>query len=208
MINKNEIYSILLVIGILTLSLGIFQDLASFFWIFLAVLLVITINSLAKKIMAFYLESEIEFKIWEIHRFGFKPKNHFKKPFRAGAFIPLITSVITFGNFVWLSSLIFDIKPKIYRSAKRHGLYSFSEITEDHIGFIAAAGVFANLVFAIIGYLIGFEEFSKINIYLAFFNMIPLSDLDGNKIFFGNITLWIFLTTLTLLGLGFAFFII
>lgn len=208
MINSKEISPVLIIILVLSLSLALFRDIALFLTILLSVFFVILINILAKKVTAFYLESEIEMKIWNVERYGFRPSFSFKKPLQMGAILPIVTSLLSLGNFVWLGSLVFDVKQKVYRAAKRHGLYSYSEITEDHIGFIAAAGVFANLVFAIVGYLIGFSEFAKINAYLAFFNMLPLSDLDGNKIFFGNINLWIFLATLVLIGLGFAFFII
>jgi len=66
---------------------------------------------------------------------------------------------------------------------------------------IAAVGVFANIFFAIIGYLINQPEFAKLNIYFAFFNLIPLSELDGNKIFFGSLILWVLLIIITLVGL-------
>lgn len=208
MIKTKEALHIIISIVVVAISLNLFREIYLFPKILLSVFLVFLINILAKKILAFYLESEIEFKIWEIKRFGFKPKDYLKKPLLAGAIFPPIFSLITLGNFQWLASLVFDVKPTTYRSVKRHGLYSYSEITEDHIGFIAAAGVVANLFFSIVGYLIGFPEFSKINIYLAFFNMIPLSDLDGNKIFFGNIALWSLLATITLIGLGYVIFII
>jgi Zn-dependent protease len=107
-----------------------------------------------------------------------------------------------------MASLVFEVKPKPWRVSKRHGYYSFSEMTEDHIGYIAAFGIIANLLFAVIGYLIGFELFSKINVWFAFFNMIPISDLDGNKIFFGNLALWNVLAILTLLGMVYAFFLV
>jgi Zn-dependent protease len=107
-----------------------------------------------------------------------------------------------------MACLVFDVKPKIYRAAKRHGLYSYSEMTESHIGLIAAVGVIASLVFAVIGYLMGFSEFSRLSIYFAFFNMIPISDLDGNKIFFGSLILWSFLAALVLIGLGYVFFLV
>ena len=60
----------------------------------------------------------------------------------------------------------------------------------------------------IISYLLGYPDFARLNLYLAFFNMIPISDLDGNKIFFGSIVLWSFLATIVLIGLGLAFFLI
>jgi len=123
-------------------------------------------------------------------------------------FLPIITSLVTLGNFVWMGSLVFDVKPEIHRAAKRHGLYSYSEMTEEHIGWIAAAGIAANLIFAVVGYLIGFSELARISIYFAFFNMLPLSDLDGNKIFFGSRILWSFLAALVLIGVGYALLLI
>jgi Zn-dependent protease len=164
--------------------------------------IIIGANILVKKILAYYLDSEIEIKLWEIKRFGFKTGQYFKKPFPAGVFFPIVSKLILFPfkHFVWMASLIFDIKPKVYRTAKRHGLYSFSEITESQIGIIAATGIAINLALAIIGYFSGFHMFAQLNIYYAFFNLLPISTLDGNKIFFGNIVLWSFLASITLLG--------
>ncbi|MFH1612733.1 MAG: hypothetical protein ABIB46_03245, partial [bacterium] len=76
------------------------------------------------------------------------------------------------------------------------------------IAYIAAAGIFVNLLFAFLAYLIGFSEFAKLSIWFAFFNMIPISNLDGNKIFFGSKVLWSFLATITLIALGYTFLVI
>lgn len=208
MLNLKEISSILIAVLVISLILGLFGSFDTFFYLFLAVLFVFAINILAKKIASFYLDSEIEIKLWEIRRYGFKPSSSFKKPFPAGILFPIISAAITLGNFIWMASLIFDVKPKISRATKRHGLYSYSEMTENHIGLIAGAGVFANLIFAVLGYLLGFPEFSRLNIFLAFFNMIPLSDLDGNKIFFGSLVLWSLLATIVLIGLSYVFFLV
>jgi len=208
MINKKEIVAIILSTLILAFIISVLNIKELFFMSLLFVFLVILINVIAKKIAAFYADSEIEVKMWEVERYGFKPNRHFKKPIPAGILFPLILSGLTLGYFRWLASLVFDVKAKTYRAAKRHGLYAFTEMTEFHIGLIAAAGIFANLIFAIIGYLINLPEFSRINIYYAFFNLLPLSDLDGNKIFFGSIILWSFLAALTLVGLAMAFIVI
>jgi Zn-dependent protease len=156
------------------------------------------------------LESEIEIKLWEFKRYGFKTNQKWKASFPAGLLIPLISKIVLFpfNGFIWMASLVFDVKPKSYRVSKRHGYYSFSEMTEDHIGYIAASGIILNLLLAIIGYLIGYPLFSKINIWFAFFNMIPISELDGNKIFFGNLSLWNILAILTLIGLGYTIFLV
>tara|TARA_Y100000310_G_C20637924_1_gene792246 strand:+ start:329 stop:955 length:627 start_codon:yes stop_codon:yes gene_type:complete len=208
MLNKNEIFAILLVTLIIGFVVSFTKSFEMFFYAFFSMFIIVSLNVLAKKISSYYFESEIEIKLWEVKKYGFKPKSYFKKPFPTGAFLPIIIALLSLGYVKWMASLVFDIKPKIYRAAKRHGLYSFSEITELHLGIIAASGILVNLVLAVAGYLAGFDLFSKLNIYYAFFNMIPLSDLDGNKIFFGNIVLWSLLAAITLVGLAFVFFVI
>ena len=208
MITKKELIAVSIAVVVITISISLIETWQVFVYTLLAILLVIGINISAKKAMSYYLDSEIEIKLWEIKRYGFKPEKEFKKPFPAGIFFPIIFSALSFGNLMWLASLVFDVKPKIYRAAKRHGLYSFSEITEYQIGLIAAAGVVANLVFAVVGYLIGWPIFSSLNVWLAFFNIIPVSNLDGNKIFFGNLVLWSFLASIVLIGVAYAFLLV
>jgi hypothetical protein len=208
MFNKKEILAIIISSVVLAFAVSLIKSLTIFSYALLAVISVLLINIFAKKIMSYYLDSKIEIKLWEIERYGFKPTQRFKKPFPAGAFFPVITSIISLGYFKWLASLIFDVRPRIYRASKRHGIYAFSEMTEFQIGLIASAGIFANLFFSIIGYLAGFPDFARLNIYYAFFNMIPISDLDGNKIFFGSRILWGTLAVIVLVALSYAFFLI
>lgn len=206
MFNKKEVAIIGIISIILAFIFSFTKETSSFFYFFGAIFFIILINSIAKKISSYYLDSEIEIRLWEVKRYGFKPHKHFKKSFPSGILFPLITALASLGYFIWMASIIFEVKPKIYRAAKRFGLYSFSEMTEHHIGLIAASGVLINLFFALIGYLVGFSDFAKLNIFYAFFNIIPLSDLDGNKIFFGSVVLWSFLAALILIGLGYVFF--
>jgi len=208
MINIREFSYIIVISIILAFTISLVASLEIFLYILLTIFLVIMINVLAKKVGCFFLDSEIEIKLWEIRRFGFKPHYKFKKPFPIGAALPIIITVLTFGYVYWMASLVFDVKAKIYRAAKRWGLYTFSEMTEWHIGLIAAWGIVANLFFALIGYLIGFSDFARLNIYYAFFNLLPLGELDGNKIFFGSIILWSFLAVLVLIGIGYAFLLV
>jgi len=209
-LNKKEITIIAITTLILAFAISLPEISKIFPYIFLSVLIIILANVLAKKITGFYLDSDIEIKLWEIKRFGFKPTRKFKKPFPVGGFFPVISKIIFFpiNSFIWMACLIFEVKPKISRAAKKHHLYSFSEITEYHLALISATGIFANITLAIIGYFIGFPEFSKLNIYYAFFNMFPLSDLDGNKIFFGSLVLWSFLASIILIGLFCVMFVI
>jgi len=210
MLDRKEATIITILTVILGFIISLAETLELFLYALVSVFLIFMINITAKKIVSFYFDTEIKIKLWEIKRYGFQASKHFKKAFPAGAFLPIIVKVVSFGYLNWMACFVFDVKLKIYKTAKRHGLYTFSEISEFHLGLIAAAGIFANLIFAIIGYLIGLPEqmdFVKLSIWFAFFNMLPISDLDGNKIFFGNLTLWGFLASIVLIGLVYSTFV-
>ncbi len=211
MFNKKEIINLLVVIVVLSFSVTLFGNLNLFPYVLLSVFLIVSLNSLAKKITSYYVDSEIDIRIWKVYQYGFKPKKHFKKPILAGLIFPIIISIITFGYVKWLGSLVFEVQPKVYRAAKKYGLYRFSEMTEAHIGLIAASGIVVNLFFAILGYLIGIPSemnFVRLSVFYAFFNMLPVSSLDGNKIFFGSVVLWSFLASITLIAMAYAFLLI
>jgi Zn-dependent protease len=217
MINGKELAYVILVTIITAFAIALTKtlafDLSFFLFALLGVFILLIVNILIKKATAYFLESEIEIKIWEIKRFGFRTSDYFKRAFPLGAFMPLLSKIVLFpiNGFVWMASLVFDVKAKAYRAAKRHGIYSFSEMTEEHIGIIAAVGIIANLILALVFYFVGGEFgiiFAQLNIFFVFFNMIPISDLDGNKIFFGNIVLWSFLAVVTLIGLVYTLFVL
>ncbi len=208
MFTKEEVGAILVSVLVLGFAISLIKSFYDFVYVSFAVFAVILVNILAKKIAGFYFGSSIESRIWEVERFGFKPHHHFRKPLPAGLLFPIIFSVLSFGYVVWMAPLVFDIKAKVYKAARRYGIYTFSEISEWHIGLIAVAGIVANLFFAIIGYLIGFEDFARLNVYFAFFNMLPFSDLDGNKILFGSETLWSFLASIVFIATLIAVFTI
>ena len=226
MLNRKEITAILVATLVLGFVISLLKSWEAFGYACLAVFLIILINTLAKKITSFYFDSEIEIGLWKIKRTGLAyfisiipftsphPSRELKNPFPAGIFMPIITTAFTFGYIKWMASLVFDVKSKVYKAARRHGLYSFSEIPESQIGLIAAAGIIANLAFAIIGYVLGYPMFARLSIYFAFFNLLPISELDGNKIFFGSSTfmgfplMWSFLELITLIGIGYAWFLI
>jgi Zn-dependent protease len=213
MMNKKEIGALIISSIIIAFSVTLLKDLHIFLLTLLGIFILILVNIIVKKMVAYFLESEIEVKFWEIRRFGFKANQHWNNAFPLGIIMPLISKIILFplNGFVWMASLVFETKAKAYHAAKRHGIYSFSEMTEEHIGRIAAAGVFINLLLAFIFYFVGGNFgilFAKLNIWFAFFNMIPISDLDGNKIFFGNLVLWSFLAVITLIGLLYTFLLV
>jgi hypothetical protein len=133
MLSKNETISILLVTIILGFILSMIQTTNAFLYSSLTILAVMMTNIFAKKIASYYLDSEISIRIWEMKRFGFRPKSHWKKPVQMGAFLPIILKFLSAGLINWFAVLSFDVKPKAYRATKRYGTYAFSEMTEHHI---------------------------------------------------------------------------
>jgi Zn-dependent protease len=225
MFKLKEIASIIIISIIIAFSITLVETPKIFFYILLSIFLIVMINILSKKAVAYYLESEIEAKIWQLERWGLSgilltagwqhPSKKFKKAIPIGALLPIITKVIflPLTNFVWMASLDFDIKTKVYRAAKRHNpIFSFSEITDFQIGMIASVGILTNLLAAIIIYFSGIlpaeMDFVRLSLFYVFFNMIPISTLDGNRIFYANKTMWTTMTTLALIGLGYALLLV
>ena len=129
MIEKKEISAIVIAVLILSFAI-IIWNFNLILPIMLSVSVVILTNIIAKEISARYFEAKIEHKIWELQRYGwigvfsgsiFHPSKKFKNPVLVGAFLPIITSVLSFGYFIWTAILVFDAKPSVSRAAKRHG---------------------------------------------------------------------------------------
>jgi len=169
--------------------------------------IIISINIIAKKIIAYYYEASIKTKFWRWYQYWFTRRSHFKKPIPM-LWLPVVVSLAFNGVIQWLGILEFDIQAKTERVSKRHGLYRFSQMAEYHIAIIAATGLIINLIIAIISYITGFTTFAQFNIYYAFFSTIPLSSLDGNKILFGSKVLWTILFIITLVLLAGSFIIV
>jgi len=202
----NELIIILVVAIILGFTVAI-PSLSAVPTSIIYFLIILVLNIAAKRIVAYRLEADIKTKFWSWHRFWFTKRAHFKKPIPM-FWLPPLLSFITKGYFFWLALIEFDVKPNVARASKRHGYYRYSDMTEFHIASIAAAGVITSLVLAIISYLLGFEIFTKLNIYFAIWSLIPIGNLDGSKILFGSKGLWFSLLVITVIFLLASFMIL
>ncbi len=212
MFTQKEIGHILIAFIVLGFSISLENiiknglDYLLILTVFLLILLIMLVNILSKKAAAYYYEAKIEHRIWMWERFGFRREERFPKPIPLGIIAPVIFSVVSYGKTLWLAALEFDVYTTSARASKRHGEHRYTEMTEIHITLITAAGVVANLILSIIGYLAGFPELSKLSIYYAAYSMIPFGNLDGSKIFFGSRLVWYTLGIICLIFLGYAFF--
>jgi len=175
---------------IISLSLAFPQrNFELLFSLFVSILIIIIINTFAKKFFAYKLETDVALGFWSTYYYGFAKKDHFNRPLTM-VWLPLLGSLITLGNIVWMPIIEFDVEARPERISRRHGLYRFTEVTEWHIALIAAAGIFSTIFFGIIGYFMGFETFARLSIFYAAWSIVPLGRLDGTKIFFGSRNLW------------------
>lgn len=174
--------------------------------IFSVIILLFAIGS--KKLMAYLLDTNVEHEVWKFSRYGWKPHWHLKKDIPAGIIFPLFLTLFSLGFLKFLSVLTYETTASKYRAAKRHGFYSFTEMTDWHNGLIGAAGIISVLALAIIGYFSNYEYLSKLAAFYAFSNLLPISKLDGSQIFFGSRILYAILAVITLIFFGYALFLI
>ncbi len=163
-------------------------------------LIIITVNIIAKKLMAFSLDADVEHELLKWQRYGIKAHQRLKKPIPIGIILPLVIAVFSLGLIKLTTFLTYETRALKVRAAKRFGFYSYTEMTDWHNGLIGSAGIVALWILALILYLIpssGLEYFSKLTIYYAFWNLVPVSKLDGTQIFFGSIILWTALALIT-----------
>jgi len=213
--KETSIEIITIILAIIVLSLAVsYSDSSILLAATISFVFIISLNIAAKKILAYYFEADIKTKFWSWYQYWFSKGSHFKKPLPM-LWLPLVLSLVTKGFFWCLAVLEFDVKPRTERVSKRHGLYRFSDMTDWHIALIATAGIITNLVLAVIGYMLGsigyasgFELFARLNIYFAAWSIIPLSNLDGSKVFFGSKILWFTMLVIISIFVGWTLMIV
>lgn len=148
--------------------------------------IIISVWICAKKVSAYNRDIEIKHSIWKFQRYSIEKSGHLKKPFPIGVILPLILSVISLGFIKCFSLLQFDAKALVSKVAKRYGRYRFSEILETDLAMISFWGVVAVLALSLIADFSQLAELSKYSLYFVIWNLIPISQLDGIKIWFGS----------------------
>lgn len=210
MFKLKELVQILLIIVLFAFIISFLERVEAFLVALATAAIIIFVNVITKKLTAYYHESEIEQSILQWQRWGWYERSKLKKPIPMGIILPFLLVWLSYptGFLKMLTFLQFEVKPSTSRVAKRHGLYRFSEMTEWHIATIGGMGIFACLVLGVVAYLLGYPDLSRYSIYFAVWNLLPISQLDGTKIFFGSRRLWVALAFLTLIGLFFALFLV
>lgn len=204
--KNSEILTIIFSIIIFTLVIS-FKDVLSQNFLSLGTSLlfasVIVLASIsAKKITAHKLDAEITHELWTLQRFGFKPSRHLRKKIPMGLIAPILISIFSLGLIKFTAFLTYEATALKRRAARRHGFYSYTEMTDWHMALIGSSGVIAVLLLSFISYFIpNTGNLPAIAAYYTFWNLIPISKLDGAQIFFGSRVLW---TTLAIISIIFT----
>ena len=194
MLTKKEIIWIIIAILIMGFIIELTPELKlSLIGMLWAAIIILT-SVLTKKIAANHFNIRIEHKILFWQRWGWYERSKFKKPIPIGLILPFFLSILSLGiikPFVLLQFNAENLPKK--RALKKRGTYRYSEINDSDLAFTAAWGFWALIALAIIGYFISQPELTKYSIYYGIWNLIPISNLDGTKLFFGSLINWILL---------------
>ena len=158
--------------------------------------IIIVTNLATKKIISEHYAIKIEHKLWTLQRWGYYERSYFKKPFPIGLIAPFFLAIFSLGYLKPFTFFQFEAENlPAKRLLKAHGqrrAHRKEEINEEDLGYTAASGFYALLLLALIGiiikpYLPSFgADLAKYSIYFGIWNLLPLGQLDGSKLFFGT----------------------
>ena len=205
--NKTEVMHLLVVILILgfvfsfkewgTEKFDFSYGLLNFLRACLAIAFALILRELFRKLVAKRFSSGVEYRIWNMRRYGFAKGDHLPKPYLGyiirelpiGLILALVLVFISNGNIIFAAVGMFIIQTDyVHRLGNK-----FKHLTGSESAIIALSGPMFNLFLALLFKSIpGFEKFVVVNFLLALYSMIPFSNLDGTKILFGSRIIYIF----------------
>jgi hypothetical protein len=165
---------------------------------------IILTSIFTKKIAGEIFNIKVEHTVLEFRRWGYYKRSQLKKPIPMGLVLPFFLSIISLGIIKPFTLLQFNAKnlyKKRIQRARGESEYRRTEINESDLGFTAAWGFWALILLAIIGIFLKQPELTKYSVYYGIWNLIPLGNLDGTKLFFGSLINWILLMIVYIVAL-------
>lgn len=179
--------------------------LGNFFRVSVSVAFVVLVHYFGHKWVARRYGTDVVHKVWSIQRYGFATRAHFPikihflnitvipiHSFPLGAVLGVVITFLSNGRFFFTPVEAIDIKSEVQKRLGRWRL----KVLERESARIAFAGPAANMLFAFVLQLFNksgmFDQIILISCLYSLYHMIPWSQLDGAKIFFGSVYLYIF----------------
>jgi len=167
-------------------------------------ILIILISILGKNLTAHVRHIEIKHEVWKFKQFWFWTMAHFKKPIPVGVILPLLFAIPTAGGSLYsMFPAFLQYKSKALPSkvSKRLSNWRYAEIMEWDLALISFFGFAFLIILSLFSFWLGFPILAKLSLFYAVINAIPISTLDGSKLFFGSFPLYI--TTLILFAVNY-----
>lgn len=192
--TKKECVWIIISILIMSFIIGFSEkpNLSPILLLYSSVIILTTI--LAKKLFAPRYNITIEHSCWSFRQWWWAKRDYFTKPVPLGLILPFFFSIMSLGLIKPFAFLQFDAENNIKtRVLRKRGETRRYEINETDLAYTAAWGLWALIILAIIASFLKQPEIAKYAIYYGCWNLIPVSQLDGTKIFFGSFFNWLIL---------------
>jgi len=143
----------------------------NFIYVFILVSLAVLFNTLGYKLTAKYLGAEIEVKIWNSQKFQDKFSLR-----RLGGYIlsPVLGILVT----------LFSNGTKFFTAV--------NTLTYFNVGMIAFGGLFFNFILMVFFKILTLDKGVLINSWFIMWNLLPISELPGAKIFFASKIMYFF----------------
>jgi len=192
MISKKEVILLVIfsIIFMFLISLKYPFKLEYTIYTILAAPIILLTSFLIKKIASKHYAVDIQHEILGFQRWGWYERSKFKKPIPIGLILPFFLAIFSLGLIKPFTFLQFKSKPSKLRVLKKRGIVRKTEINESDLAFICVWGFWALIALSIIGAIINIPELTKYSIYYGVWNLLPLGQLDGNKLFFGSLFNW------------------
>ena len=184
MFTRNEIRDLIISVLVLALVFSSFKIENLISTLFIVLIVFLSHEILGHKFVAQHYGCDAEYKMWHL-----------------GLALGVVTAFI--GGFV------FAAPGAVYISPYKKGFaFKVSPLTKKQYAIISLAGPLINIVLAISLILLNFVyplslflTTASISFFLAFFNLLPISPMDGSKIMSWNLKVWLLLTAIAFIGL-------
>jgi len=195
LISYKEFKSIIIISLILALIFGfndnkpsfIFKDwFKNLFYIFILSLIIVLVNSIGYKLMARYLDANIEIKIWNSQFFSEK-FNFFKvHKYLFTPVLAVLTTLFSNGKLFFTALSTFEIK--------NYSVYGrrFPKLTYFNLGLITIGGLFFNFILMLFFKMLLINKGVLISAWFILWNLLPFSELPGARIFLASKTMYFF----------------